>query len=45
MAITGYARLGHHLDSNITTLIAGMALLIFGSGPVCGLRWCTAWAS
>jgi preprotein translocase subunit SecD len=30
------ARLGHHLDSNVTTLIAGLALLAFGSGPVRG---------
>ena len=26
------------MDSNITTLIAGIALLTFGSGPVRGLR-------
>jgi preprotein translocase subunit SecD len=33
----GYARAwGTILDSNITTLIAGLALLIFGSGPVRG---------
>ena len=33
----GYARaFGTILDSNITTLIAGLALLIFGSGPVRG---------
>jgi preprotein translocase subunit SecD len=30
------ARLGTILDSNITTLIAGVALLVFGSGPVRG---------
>jgi preprotein translocase subunit SecD len=37
-AITaGYERAwGTILDSNITTLIAGIALLIFGSGPVRG---------
>ena len=37
-AITaGYERaLGTILDSNVTTLIAGLALLIFGSGPVRG---------
>jgi len=37
-AITaGYERAwGTILDSNITTLIAGVALLIFGSGPVRG---------
>jgi preprotein translocase subunit SecD len=34
---TGYERAwGTILDSNITTLIAGLALLIFGSGPVRG---------
>ncbi|MCP5228699.1 protein translocase subunit SecD [Accumulibacter sp.] len=34
---TGYERaFGTILDSNITTLIAGLALLIFGSGPVRG---------
>jgi preprotein translocase subunit SecD len=34
---TGYERaFGTILDSNITTLIAGVALLIFGSGPVRG---------
>jgi preprotein translocase subunit SecD len=34
---TGYERaFGTILDSNITTLIAGIALLIFGSGPVRG---------
>ena len=33
----GYERAwGTILDSNITTLIAGLALLIFGSGPVRG---------
>ncbi|MBF1165374.1 MAG: MMPL family transporter, partial [Dechloromonas agitata] len=33
----GYERaFGTILDSNITTLIAGLALLIFGSGPVRG---------
>ena len=38
MAITnGYERaFGTILDSNITTLIAGLALLIWGSGPVRG---------
>ncbi|MEO6624796.1 MAG: protein translocase subunit SecD [Burkholderiaceae bacterium] len=34
---TGYERAwGTILDSNVTTLIAGLALLIFGSGPVRG---------
>jgi preprotein translocase subunit SecD len=34
---TGYDKaFGTILDSNITTLIAGLALLIFGSGPVRG---------
>ena len=34
---TGYERAwGTILDSNVTTLIAGVALLIFGSGPVRG---------
>jgi preprotein translocase subunit SecD len=34
---TGYERaFGTILDSNVTTLIAGLALLIFGSGPVRG---------
>ena len=34
---TGYERAwGTILDSNVTTLIAGIALLIFGSGPVRG---------
>ena len=34
----GYERAwGTILDSNVTTLIAGVALLIFGSGPVRGL--------
>ena len=34
---TGYDRaFGTIIDSNITTLIAGIALLIFGSGPVRG---------
>jgi preprotein translocase subunit SecD len=33
----GYERaFGTILDSNITTLIAGLSLLIFGSGPVRG---------
>jgi preprotein translocase subunit SecD len=33
----GYERAwGTILDSNVTTLIAGVALLIFGSGPVRG---------
>jgi preprotein translocase subunit SecD len=35
--LTGYDKAwGTILDSNITTLIAGLALLIFGSGPVRG---------
>jgi preprotein translocase subunit SecD len=35
--VAGYERaFGTILDSNITTLIAGLALLIFGSGPVRG---------
>ena len=34
------------LDSNITTLIAGIALLVFGSGPVRGFAVVTCtWAS
>ncbi len=34
---TGYERaFGTIIDSNITTLIAGVALLIFGSGPIRG---------
>jgi preprotein translocase subunit SecD len=34
---TGYERaFGTIIDSNVTTLIAGLALLIFGSGPVRG---------
>ncbi len=34
---TGYERaFGTILDSNVTTLIAGVALLVFGSGPVRG---------
>jgi preprotein translocase subunit SecD len=34
---TGYkAAFGTILDSNVTTLIAGLALLVFGSGPVRG---------
>ena len=34
---TGYERaFGTIIDSNITTLIAGIALLIFGSGPIRG---------
>ena len=34
---TGYERaFGTILDSNVTTLIAGLALLAFGSGPVRG---------
>jgi preprotein translocase subunit SecD len=42
---TGYERaFGTILDSNITTLIAGLALLIFGSGPCAASPWCTAWA-
>ncbi|MFO1214299.1 MAG: hypothetical protein U1E72_06825 [Burkholderiaceae bacterium] len=48
MAIrNGYDRaFGTILDSNITTLIAGVALLAFGSGPVRGASpWCTTWAS
>jgi len=31
------------LDSNITTLIAGIALFMFGSGPVRGFASCIAW--
>jgi preprotein translocase subunit SecD len=43
---TGYERAwGTILDSNITTLIAGVALLAFGSGRCAASRWCTAWAS
>jgi preprotein translocase subunit SecD len=35
--VVGYERaFGTILDSNVTTLIAGLALLIFGSGPVRG---------
>ncbi len=47
MAIqTGYDRaFGTILDSNVTTLIAGLALLMFGSGPCAASRWCIAWAS
>jgi preprotein translocase subunit SecD len=34
---SGYDRaFGTILDSNVTTMIAGLALLIFGSGPVRG---------
>ncbi|RZL07548.1 MAG: protein translocase subunit SecD, partial [Rubrivivax sp.] len=34
---TGYEQAWHTiLDSNVTTLIAGLALLAFGSGPVRG---------
>ena len=33
---------GTILDSNVTTLIAGLALLIFGSGPIRGFRSCIA---
>lgn len=34
---TGYERaFGTIIDSNVTTLIAGLALLVFGSGPVRG---------
>ena len=37
-ALEGYERaFGTILDSNVTSLIAGIALLIFGSGPVRGL--------
>jgi preprotein translocase subunit SecD len=43
---TGYERAwATILDSNVTTLIAGLALLAFGSGPVRGFASCTAWAS
>lgn len=31
------------LDSNVTTLIAGLALLAFGSGRLRDLRWYIAW--
>jgi preprotein translocase subunit SecD len=35
--VTGYERAwATILDSNVTTLIAGLALLVFGSGPVRG---------
>ena len=35
--MTGYERAwATILDSNVTTLIAGLALLVFGSGPVRG---------
>ena len=46
MAIhTGYERAwATILDSNVTTLIAGLALLAFGSGPVPASLWCTCWA-
>ena len=42
----GYERAwGTILDSNITTLIAGVALFLFGSrGQSAASRWCTAWA-
>jgi preprotein translocase subunit SecD len=33
------------LDSNITTLIAGIALFMFGSGRYAVSPWCIAWAS
>jgi preprotein translocase subunit SecD len=33
------------LDSNVTTLIVGLALLVFGSGPCAASPSCTAWAS
>ena len=36
---------GTILDSNLTTLIVGLALLAFGSGPIRASPWCTAWAS
>ena len=32
------------LDSNITTLIAGLALLILARARCAALPWCTAWA-
>nr|UOP05310.1 protein translocase subunit SecD [Conchiformibius kuhniae] len=32
------------LDSNLTSLIAGIALLVFGSGPCAALPSCIAWA-
>jgi len=42
----GYERaFGTILDSNVTTLIAGLALLIFGSGPVRGFAVVHCWAS
>ena len=42
----GYDRAwGTILDSNVTTLIAGIALLIFGSGPVRGFAVVHSWAS
>jgi preprotein translocase subunit SecD len=47
MAIqAGYERaFGTILDSNVTTLIAGLALLAFGSGRCAASPSCTAWAS
>ena len=39
------ARRNTILDSNVTTLIAGIALFVFGSGPVSGFASCTASAS
>jgi preprotein translocase subunit SecD len=42
----GYERAWHTiLDSNVTTLIAGLALLAFGSARCAALPWCTASAS
>ena len=42
----GYENAWHTiLDSNVTTLIAGLALLAFGSGPCAVSPWCTASAS
>ena len=42
----GYERAwGTILDSNVTTLIAGLALLVFGRARCAASRWCTASAS
>jgi preprotein translocase subunit SecD len=39
----GYEHAWHTiLDSNVTTLIAGLALLAFGSARCAALPWCTA---
>jgi preprotein translocase subunit SecD len=39
----GYEHAWHTiLDSNVTTLIAGLALLAFGSAWCAALPWCTA---